>query len=430
MNSPEIPHRKAARHSKQASERLAVGVTNRGGGRKCWGRYGDRTALSSRRFFRKIAEIVNWFPSCRTGVVAVSPGHGSIVGTGGTSGSKPKGRTRSRVELFTFPEQLPGPARFGEGDSVDPTLKLAARYVEDPWIAARRCAEIWKEFRASYSWWHTQSGREFWLRDDADGDMGTELGVQLILFCRVVRLARRKRPEVFDALDVELLTNWAWKLWRTTKLLQIACGNMFNSDIKFGDLAESTVMVQKNFQDFIDLVAWTQSEGDNPQVPEELLIVSDAHTYAALVLDDFGFGDPGSAFGSDEKRDGLLKSTGRDTVTSIPLTAIEDEEVKPEERQTRPSGDWCEDDREVIAESLSGQQLKLFHVLWRRDRWTHYGMLKNVRAEMIWRGQPDPGDISDSTVFEALRKLQKAMPPESPYVLKIENESQRVKIER
>ncbi len=51
----------------------------------------------------------------RAGLVAVSPGLGSIVGTGGTSGSKPKGRTRSRVELFTFPEQLPGPARFGKG---------------------------------------------------------------------------------------------------------------------------------------------------------------------------------------------------------------------------------------------------------------------------------------------------------------------------
>lgn len=72
--------------------------------------------------FRKIAEIVNRVAGFRAGRVAVSPGLGSIEGTGGTSGSKPNGPTRCRVELFTFPEQLPGPARFGKGSFMRPAV--------------------------------------------------------------------------------------------------------------------------------------------------------------------------------------------------------------------------------------------------------------------------------------------------------------------
>ena len=87
-------------------------------------------------------------------------------------------------------------------------------------------------------------------------------------------------------------------------------------------------------------------------------------------------------------------------------------------------------DRDVIAETLNGQQLKLFKLLWGHSRWTYYGTFKNARAEKLWRGQPDPADVKDDTVFEALRKLQKAMPPESPYVVKIEHESRRAKIKR
>lgn len=91
---------------------------------------------------------------------------------------------------------------------------------------------------------------------------------------------------------------------------------------------------------------------------------------------------------------------------------------------------WADIDRDVIANTLNGQQLKLFNLLSGQSRWTYYGTLKNARADKFWRGQPDPGDVQDTTVFEALRKLQKAMPQESPYVLKIEHESLRAKIER
>ena len=96
---------------------------------------------------------------------------------------------------------------------------------------------------------------------------------------------------------------------------------------------------------------------------------------------------------------------------------------------------WSDADRDTIRDALTGQQLKLFNVLWdfnsiTPDRWKYYGDLKAIRAEKVWRTQPDSDEISDATVFEALRKLQKAMPPESPYVVTIENESRRVKLQR
>jgi hypothetical protein len=96
---------------------------------------------------------------------------------------------------------------------------------------------------------------------------------------------------------------------------------------------------------------------------------------------------------------------------------------------------WSDSDRDKISDTLSGQKLKLFRVLWAfnsvsPDRWKYYSDLKALRAEMIWRGQPDPAEIEDKTVFEALRKLQQALPPESPYLLTIENESCRVKLQR
>ena len=91
---------------------------------------------------------------------------------------------------------------------------------------------------------------------------------------------------------------------------------------------------------------------------------------------------------------------------------------------------WADADHDAIADTLSGQKLKLFKLLWSKSRWTYYGNLKNARAEKLWRGQPDPANVEDGTVFEALRKLQKAMLPEWQYVVTIENESLRVKIER
>lgn len=94
-----------------------------------------------------------------------------------------------------------------------------------------------------------------------------------------------------------------------------------------------------------------------------------------------------------------------------------------------PAGPWPEADRDAIRECLSGQQLKLFNVLWSSDKWTSYKTLKSNRADKLWRGQPDPNHIDDGTVFEALRKLQGAiMPLGWPYSVSIQNESKRVRI--
>ena len=47
--------------------------------------------------------------------VAEVPQPDRISSEGGFPGSKPDSPTRCWVELFTFPEQLPSPARFGKG---------------------------------------------------------------------------------------------------------------------------------------------------------------------------------------------------------------------------------------------------------------------------------------------------------------------------
>ncbi len=47
-------------------------------------------------------------------------------------GSKPNGRTRRRVEWFTFPKPLPGPARIGKGPIVRDDVKAAAEYRANP----------------------------------------------------------------------------------------------------------------------------------------------------------------------------------------------------------------------------------------------------------------------------------------------------------
>lgn len=51
----------------------------------------------------------------------------SIGSTGGVSGSKLKCRTRCRVELFAFPEQLPGPARLFGKEHRDRSVGTASR---------------------------------------------------------------------------------------------------------------------------------------------------------------------------------------------------------------------------------------------------------------------------------------------------------------
>ena len=94
----------------------------------------------------------------RGAIVAGFAALGRITATGGTSGSKPKGRTRSRVELFTFPEQLPGPARFGKGLRVEGLPECASesfqqkstRFGKDVFAIGDELRVLLREIRKSY----------------------------------------------------------------------------------------------------------------------------------------------------------------------------------------------------------------------------------------------------------------------------------------
>lgn len=106
------------------------------------------------------------------------------------------------------------------------------------------------------------------------------------------------------------------------------------------------------------------------------------------------------------------------------------ENLEPPTESARPAGKidrWPNGQFEKIHEELKAQQAKLLPLLWGKDRWTYFGDLKANRAAKLWRRQPDSSEISDDTVFEALRKLQRAMNDFS-YDVRIEREQRRVKI--
>jgi hypothetical protein len=89
---------------------------------------------------------------------------------------------------------------------------------------------------------------------------------------------------------------------------------------------------------------------------------------------------------------------------------------------------WQTGDARIIRDLLKGQQLKLFDILWGQDRWTYFSELKHMRTERLWKGQPDPSDITDDRVFHALRTLQERWPAEVPHQLRIEEAARRVRV--
>jgi hypothetical protein len=185
--------------------------------------------------------------------------------------------------LFTFPEQLPGPARFGKGRLVDAVLKWTASFVEDPLIAARCCSWIWDQFQSSYSHWLGLGGEEeYWIRDEAQGDIGLELSTAVAKFCRAVRLVNKRRPDVFGVIDVQLLTDWSAWLGRTTQQL-LAHPKATHSQVKHLGCGLLMARVQRNLQDFIDAVAWNQLSEFGRGMPEGLSIVNDSMFYSFLL---------------------------------------------------------------------------------------------------------------------------------------------------
>ncbi len=189
------------------------------------------TALSSQGFFHKKTETVVCGGTFWWGLVAGCGGIGSIAGTGGTSGSKPKGRTRCRVELFTFPEQLPGPARFGKGlgvsalpqCSTEPFQNKALRFTDDPTLIGDELRILLREVRKCYYQHDHPNVNEDWALEQAydewqafgcnewfqpipelEPQVFDELAGWAVRFQRAARIAvTRKLSGVSPALDIE-----------------------------------------------------------------------------------------------------------------------------------------------------------------------------------------------------------------------------------
>lgn len=143
-----------------------------------------------------------------------------ITTTGGTLGSKPNGRTRRRVELFTFPEQLPGPARFGKGCMMQSVVATAVEYVKSPNKALEDIRDALARFAQAYDATLVEQG---WIRGHKDEEAWdyaqdthyetwqfsqnspldlTDMRVceRLIFVFKCVALARKREPELFGIL--------------------------------------------------------------------------------------------------------------------------------------------------------------------------------------------------------------------------------------
>lgn len=126
---------------------------------------------------------------------------------GGTSGSKPDSRTRSRVELFTVSEQLPGPARFGKGCVMESVAVRAAEFVRTPLNAVQDLRNAFARFEEAYDatlvemdW--PEEGKEWRFSQNGRVNL-TDMRVceRLKFVFRCVQLARNREPELFGILD-------------------------------------------------------------------------------------------------------------------------------------------------------------------------------------------------------------------------------------
>lgn len=173
--------------------------------------------------------------------------------TGGISGSKPKGRTRSRVELFTFPEQFPGPARFGEECMMESVSECAAEYVRDPLRAFEDLRDALARFEQTYDPvlieekldFFTEKTSKKWLISINGQVNHTHMSVceHLKFVFECVAMAGRREAELFGILlpkaDESKVVSWiswfiesvvAWKsptylaiypLWELEKKLEL-----------------------------------------------------------------------------------------------------------------------------------------------------------------------------------------------------------------
>ncbi len=86
---------------------------------------------------------------------------------------------------------------------------------------------------------------------------------------------------------------------------------------------------------------------------------------------------------------------------------------------------------ESTAGALSGQQFLIFKFLseGKVGAWTNFDTLKLQRH--LWQNRPDPCDIEDNTVFEALKKLRAGLAKlKTSFALQIEKTSTRTKLSR
>jgi len=267
------------------------------------------------------------------------------------------------------------------------------------------------------------------LQDDAQEAAVDHLAEWIGTFRRAVGFAREKRPECFGSFDVDALEVWekfvdgagCLRLWQDS-------GQAEEVSSRISDVVPTMWRVFSGFDRLSDAMtfdsvfsqALTPSDGeggssDTPGNEGELLDTTDGEGVLS----------------------GTLETENAAVIDPIAEAAAIDASSQPDDPDgfTTPLT-WTDDDRDAIRDKLSGQQLKLFDVLWKWNsaspgRWKSYDDLKTLRAEKVWRRQPDSTDIKDSTVFEALRKLQKALTQQgSSYMLTIEHEARRVQTQR
>lgn len=124
---------------------------------------------------------------------------------------------RSRVELFTFPEQLPGPARFGKGCVMQSVTVTAAGYVREPLKAVQDLRDALAEFEQAYS----ASYFIDWgfSRNDQGDRSDIRICERLLFLFKCVKFARKREPELFGMLDPEKgtppLLDWMYQfMWK------------------------------------------------------------------------------------------------------------------------------------------------------------------------------------------------------------------------
>lgn len=114
--------------------------------------------------------------------------------------------------MFTFPEQLPGPARFGKGCVMESVAATAVEYERAPRKALEDLRDALVKFEQAYNptlveqgWDHrTKTEYERWSFSRNDRVNLTDMRVceRLKFVCQCVAFARKHEPELFGILVV------------------------------------------------------------------------------------------------------------------------------------------------------------------------------------------------------------------------------------